>query len=107
MRRAAAVALTRSVPPREVMSVGNNWEGSATVVDVVSRPSFADVVGIDLTTGVIVWWFPMAGYREPPDGPFHPTAPAWVSDSTANKGARSRPAHRCEAARVRRRRLPA
>ncbi|WP_338894522.1 YncE family protein [Streptomyces sp. TG1A-60] len=30
---------------------------------VVSRPSFADVVSIDLTTGAINWRFPVAGYR--------------------------------------------
>jgi hypothetical protein len=30
---------------------------------VVSRPSFADVVGISLETGAIVWRFPVAGYR--------------------------------------------
>lgn len=30
---------------------------------VVSRPSFADVVSIDLTTGRINWRFPVAGYR--------------------------------------------
>jgi YVTN family beta-propeller protein len=29
----------------------------------VSRPSFADVVGIDLVTGDVVWRFPMEGYR--------------------------------------------
>src|SRR5688572_25379636 len=108
---------------RDVMFVGNNWEGTATVVDArtyetihtintipdrdermaeilaapdklafylavqaaigegnaqytddmytthdgrllaVSRPSFADVVGIDLASGEIVWRFPMEGYR--------------------------------------------
>jgi DNA-binding beta-propeller fold protein YncE len=30
---------------------------------VVSRPSFADVVSIDLTTGDINWRFPVSGYR--------------------------------------------
>ncbi|MDQ0688126.1 WD40 repeat protein [Streptomyces achromogenes] len=30
---------------------------------VVSRPSFADVVSIDLTTGKINWRFPVSGYR--------------------------------------------
>ncbi|HEY6794510.1 MAG TPA: YncE family protein [Kineosporiaceae bacterium] len=30
---------------------------------VVSRPSFADVVSIDLSTGQINWRFPVAGYR--------------------------------------------
>lgn len=30
---------------------------------VVSRPSFADVVGISIRTGEIVWRFPVAGYR--------------------------------------------
>ncbi|WP_225829747.1 YncE family protein [Streptomyces sp. NK08204] len=51
---------------------------------VVSRPSFADVVSIDLTTGRINWRFPVAGYRADhmavsPDG----TRVA-VSASTAN-----------------------
>ncbi|MGI5404683.1 YncE family protein [Streptomyces sp. CA-135486] len=35
-------------------------DGSAMVV---SRPSFADVVSIDLATGRITWRFPVAGYR--------------------------------------------
>ncbi|MGN9840629.1 YncE family protein [Nonomuraea sp. H19] len=30
---------------------------------VVSRPSFADVVSIDLATGTIKWRFPLSGYR--------------------------------------------
>ncbi|GAA3044880.1 YncE family protein [Streptomyces glomeratus] len=52
---------------------------------VVSRPSFADVVSIDLTTGRINWRFPVAGYRADhmavsPDG----TRVA-VSASTAGK----------------------
>jgi hypothetical protein len=146
MRRTAAVALTLSLAtsvvttgaltagaataqgspagsPRDVMFVGNNWAGTATVVDArthrtvrtldmipdraermteilthpdklafylaiqqgvgeghdqytddmftthdgrlvaVSRPSFADVVGIGLASGAIVWRFPMEGYR--------------------------------------------
>src|SRR3954469_2854303 len=51
----------------------------------VSRPSFADVVGIDLATRKIVWRFPMEGQRADhmaisPDG-----ASLLVSDSTANK----------------------
>jgi YVTN family beta-propeller protein len=51
----------------------------------VSRPSFADVVGIDLASGAIVWRFPMEGYRADhmavsPDG-----TRLLVSDSTANK----------------------
>jgi YVTN family beta-propeller protein len=50
----------------------------------VSRPSFADVVGIDLRTQEIVWRFPMDGYRSDhmavsPDG-----TRLLVSDSTAN-----------------------
>ena len=58
----------------------------------VSRPSFADVVGIDLRTQRIVWRFPMEGQRADhmaisPDG-----ASVWVSDSTANKAHRSTPA---------------
>jgi DNA-binding beta-propeller fold protein YncE len=51
---------------------------------VVSRPSFADVVGIDTGTGDIVWRFPVAGYRSDhmavsPDG-----QRVAVSASTAN-----------------------
>ncbi|MFG2793234.1 YncE family protein [Streptomyces sp. NPDC048419] len=51
---------------------------------VVSRPSFADVVSIDLTTGSINWRFPVSGYRSDhmavsPDG----TRVA-VSASTSN-----------------------
>ncbi|MEV4560434.1 YncE family protein [Kitasatospora sp. NPDC049285] len=56
-------------------------DGSAVVV---SRPSFADVVSIDVATGRINWRFPVAGYRSDhmavsPDG----TRVA-VSASTAN-----------------------
>jgi DNA-binding beta-propeller fold protein YncE len=129
-------------PPHEVMFVGNNWAGTASIVDAhtfqvlktinvipdkaqrlreiysnpvklafyllirqqigeghdqyvddmfsnhdgtmvaVSRPSFADVVGIDLATGKIVWRTPLKGYRadhmaESPDG-----TRLLVSDST-------------------------
>jgi hypothetical protein len=129
----------------QVMYVGNNWDGTADVVDVhsyavvkhlntipdkqqrlneillnpvklafflairaeigqghdqytddmfsthdgtllaVSRPSFADVVGIDIATNKIVWRAPMDGYRSDhmavsPDG-----TRLLVSDSTANK----------------------
>ena len=51
----------------------------------VSRPSFADVVGIDLKTHKIVWRVPMEGYRSDhmaisPDG-----TRLLVSDSTARK----------------------
>ena len=50
----------------------------------VSRPSFADVVAIDLGTGEIRWRFPMDGYRSDhmaisPDG-----TQVLVSDSTTN-----------------------
>ncbi len=147
----AAAAGTAAPPPaagaalREVMFVGNNWDGTADVITsrgdltrigrinvvpdkdqrlaeiylnpvklgyflgvrlgpgeghdqfvddmystpdgsavVVSRPSFADVVSIDLATGRINWRFPVAGYRSDhmavsPDG----TRIA-VSASTAN-----------------------
>ncbi|MFJ9645815.1 YncE family protein [Streptomyces sp. NPDC004244] len=56
-------------------------DGSAVVV---SRPSFADVVSLDLRTGRVNWRFPVAGYRSDhmavsPDG----TRVA-VSASTAN-----------------------
>ncbi len=52
---------------------------------VVSRPSLADVVGIDLATGEVAWRFPMEGQRSDhmavsPDG-----REVAVSDSTANK----------------------
>ena len=51
----------------------------------ISRPSFADVVGIEVATGKIVWRFPMEGYRADhmaisPDG-----TRLLVSDSTARK----------------------
>jgi hypothetical protein len=137
---------------RQVMFVGNNWEGTADIIDArtferlarintipdrdermaeiqsdperlafflairqavgegndqftddmftshdgrfvyVSRPSFADVVGISLATGEIVWRFPMEGQRSDhmaisPDG-----RSLLVSDSTANK------VHRLDAA---------
>lgn len=153
----AAVALTATVPAasaasaadaaalREVLFVGNNWDGTADVLQstgslakvgrinvipdkdarmaeinadpikwiyfmairngvgeghdqfaddmyttpdgssvVVSRPSFADVVSINLATGKINWRFPVSGYRSDhmavsPDG----TRVA-VSASTAN-----------------------
>ncbi|MEV8127638.1 YncE family protein [Streptomyces sp. NPDC085944] len=154
---AAALALTLAAPAaasaapdapadlREVMFVGNNWDGTADVIRstgdfarigridvvpdraermaeinadpirwiyfqairngvgeghdqlvddmystpdgtsvVVSRPSFADVVSIDLATGDIEWRFPVSGYRSDhmavsPDG----TRVA-VSASTSN-----------------------
>ncbi|MEU2711236.1 YncE family protein [Streptomyces sp. NPDC007205] len=52
---------------------------------VVSRPSFADVVSIDLATDKVNWRFPVAGYRADhmavsPDG-----SRVAVSASTANK----------------------
>ncbi|MFE6553422.1 YncE family protein [Streptomyces sp. NPDC057746] len=143
---ATAVAQDTTAALREVMFVGNNWDGTADVIEstgdfarlgrvdvvpdkaqrmaeinadpikwiyfmairnsvgeghdqfvddmystpdgrsmVVSRPSFADVVSIDLTTGRINWRFPVAGYRADhmavsPDG----TRVA-VSASTAGK----------------------
>ena len=145
---AATAAITRppsSGPPRDVMFVGNNWDGTATVVDAhtyrrirtidmvpdkaermaeiatnpdklafylaiqqavgeghdqytddmftthdgrlvaVSRPSFADVVGIDLESGKIVWRFPMEGYRADHMGVSPDGRRLLVSDSTANK----------------------
>src|SRR5918996_2176077 len=144
------VAAAQEGPPqrpdtRPVMFVGNNWEGTADIVDArtferlarintipdreermaeiqrdperlafflgirhavgegndqftddmftshdgrfvyVSRPSFADVVGISLKTQKIIWRFPMEGQRADhmaisPDG-----KSLLVSDSTANK----------------------
>ncbi|WP_259371002.1 MULTISPECIES: YncE family protein [Streptomyces] len=142
---AAAPASTGAAGQREVMFVGNNWDGTADVIEstgdfarigrinvipdkdrrlkeiylnpvrlafflgirqgpgeghdqfvddmystpdgsavVVSRPSFADVVSIDLATGGINWRFPVSGYRSDhmavsPDG----TRVA-VSASTSN-----------------------
>ncbi|MFF5444045.1 YncE family protein [Streptomyces sp. NPDC012888] len=119
-----AAAETPAAQPREVLFVGNNWEGTADVLAstgdmarigrinvipdkeerlreiylnpvklafflgirttageghdqftddmystpdgsavVVSRPSFADVVSIDLASGRINWRFPVSGYR--------------------------------------------
>ncbi|MER6678893.1 YncE family protein [Streptomyces sp. NPDC000983] len=121
---AGGASAASEVPLREVLFVGNNWDGTADVlrsegdfaklgrldvipdrdrrmaeinadpirwiyfmairnsvgeghdqfVDdmystpdgssvVVSRPSFADVVSIDLTTGAVNWRFPVSGYR--------------------------------------------
>jgi YVTN family beta-propeller protein len=152
----AAVPAASAAPPgerqpesssgtREVMFVGNNWDGTADIIDArtfeplgqintipdkeerlqeinadpvrlafflairqlvgegndqytddmftshdgrfvyVSRPSFADVVAINLRTQKIVWRFPMEGHRSDhmaisPDG-----SRLLVSDSTANK----------------------
>src|SRR3954454_9843721 len=141
----ASAAQAETTALRSVMFVGNNWDGTATIVDAVtheplrtidtipdrdarmteilthpdklafylaisqgvgeghdqytddmfstpdgrlvavSRPSFADVVGIDLATDRIAWRFPMEGYRGDhmavsPDG-----TRLLVSDSTANK----------------------
>ncbi|MBW3561241.1 MAG: YncE family protein [Actinobacteria bacterium] len=58
-----------------------NHEGTEVYV---SRPSYADVVGIDLATNEIIWRYPMDGYRSDhmaisPDG-----SRLLVSDSTAN-----------------------
>jgi YVTN family beta-propeller protein len=142
---AGADAAPRPPAPRDVMFVGNNWTGTATVVDArshrpirtldmipdraqrmteiltrpdklafylaiqqgvgeghdqytddmftthdgrlvaVSRPSFADVVGIDLATGAITWRFPMEGYRADHMGVSPDGERLLVSDSTANK----------------------
>ncbi|SEF16473.1 YncE family protein [Streptomyces sp. Ag109_O5-10] len=142
----AATAAATDASLREVLFVGNNWDGTATVLKstgdfakvgqinvvpdkdariaeinadpikwiyytsirnevgqghdqyvddmystpdgrsvVVSRPSFADVVSIDLATDTINWRFPVAGYRADhmavsPDG-----TKVAVSASTANK----------------------
>lgn len=146
---AAAAAATTAAPAptglREVLFVGNNWDGTADVLEpsgsltrigrinvipdkdqrmleihlnpvklayflgirmsvgeghdqfvddmystpdgsavVVSRPSFADVVSIDVATGTLNWRFPVSGYRSDhmavsPDG----TRVA-VSASTSN-----------------------
>jgi DNA-binding beta-propeller fold protein YncE len=131
---------------RNVIFVGNNWDGTATVIDprrhfkpiatvniipdlqermleiasnperlayflavrqligeghdqfvddmystpdgrllIVSRPSLADVVGIKLSTGKIVWRFPMEGERSDHMGLSPNGKQVAVSDSTANK----------------------
>jgi DNA-binding beta-propeller fold protein YncE len=51
----------------------------------VSRPSFADVVGIDLASGDVVWRFPMEGFRADHMGVSPDGTRLLVSDSTANK----------------------
>ena len=51
---------------------------------IVSRPSLADVVGIDLRTGDIAWRFPMEGYRSDHMGLSPDGTQVAVSDSTAN-----------------------
>ena len=59
----------------------SNLDGTALII---SRPSFADVISLDLTTGDINWRFPVSGYRSDhmaisPDG-----AEVAVSSSTSN-----------------------
>src|SRR4051812_29147795 len=141
----AAASRGSTAQPAAVMFVGNNWAGTASVVDArthttlrtlnmipdrsvrmteiltnpdklafylavqqgvgeghdqftddmftthdgrlvaVSRPSFADVVGIDLATGGIVWRFPMEGYRADHMGVSPDGTRLLVSDSTAGK----------------------
>ncbi len=51
----------------------------------VSRPSFADVVGIDIESNKIVWRFEMEGYRADHMGVSPDGRRLLVSDSTANK----------------------
>ena len=51
----------------------------------VSRPSLADVVGIDIATNNILWRFPMEGYRTDHMGVSPDGKKLLVSDSTANK----------------------
>jgi YVTN family beta-propeller protein len=51
---------------------------------IVSRPSLADVVGIDFKTGKIAWRFPMEGYRSDHMGLSPNGRRVAVSDSTAN-----------------------
>lgn len=50
----------------------------------VSRPSFADVVGIDIATGQIKWRAPMDGYRADHMAVSPDRSRLLVSDSTAN-----------------------
>jgi len=51
---------------------------------IVSRPSLADVVGINFNTGKIAWRFPMDGYRSDHMGLSPNGKQVAVSDSTAN-----------------------
>ncbi|MFP5220394.1 MAG: YncE family protein [Actinomycetes bacterium] len=51
----------------------------------VSRPSLADVVGIDIASGEVVWRFPMEGQRSDHMGMSPDGRTLAVSDSTANK----------------------
>lgn len=51
----------------------------------VSRPSFADVIGMDITTGKIIWRFKMEGQRTDHMGVSPDGTRLLVSDSTANK----------------------
>jgi len=51
---------------------------------IVSRPSLADVVAINLQTGEIAWRFPMEGYRSDHMGLSPDGTQVAVSDSTAN-----------------------
>src|SRR5215208_1071436 len=51
---------------------------------IVSRPSLADVVGINFETGKIAWRFPMDGYRSDHMGLSPNGKQVAVSDSTAN-----------------------
>ena len=190
MRRTAAVALTLASPraqspraplsrrgatsgdaaagsPRDVMFVGNNWDGTATVVDArthrpirtlnmipdraermaeiltspdklafylavqqgvgeghdqytddmftthdgrmvaVSRPSFADVVGIDLATRRDPVALPDGGLPRRPHGRLARRHAAAGQRLDGQQGARARHPHRREAARVPQRRHPA
>jgi YVTN family beta-propeller protein len=136
---------TSNLRTHDVMFVGNNWDGTASIVDArtyrpiktintipdqaermaeiasspdklafylaiqqgvgeghdqytddmfttpdgrlvaVSRPSFADVVGIDIATNEIRWRFRMEGYRADHMGVSPDGRRLLVSDSTANK----------------------
>jgi DNA-binding beta-propeller fold protein YncE len=141
---AGSDAADRERRKHDVIFVGNNWDGTATVIDeetyqpittidivpdldermaeilanpvrlayflairnlvgeghdqfvddmysskdgrllVVSRPSLADVVGIDLATGEVAWRFPMDGQRSDHMAVSPNGRHVAVSDSTAN-----------------------
>jgi YVTN family beta-propeller protein len=75
---------------RELVGEGNDQFTDDVFTDhdgtvmYVSRPSFADVVAIDLATEEIVWRYPMDGYRSDHMA-IHPDGDRLlVSDSTAN-----------------------
>jgi hypothetical protein len=76
---------------RQVVGEGNDqfvddmYSTSDGRLLVVSRPSYADVIGLEVATGRIVWRFPMEGQRSDHMGVSPDGKHVAVSDSTANK----------------------